>query len=181
MKIITLLETIKTIHEIDWLMYKNHYMMCHIFISVCSQKYHLCRWFAVRNTVPPACKVSVLSKENWPYKRADLTSGHPFYCDIMGCQLIFSQRQSILPIIMASIAIKLWLSPLNYDLYGFKQECRMHLEIFAQLPPNNAIFLIKFGPNAAKLTIQAGISDLEAGFFTNKMSISFGTSQKLTI
>ena len=132
-------------------------------------------------TVPPACKVSVLSKENWPYKRADLTSGHPFYCDIMGYQLIFSQSQSILPIIMASIAIKLWLSPLNYDLYGFKQECRMHLEIFAQLPPNNAIFLIKFGPNAAKLTIQAGISDLEAGFFTNKMSILFGTSQKFTI
>ena len=26
-------------------------------------------------TVAPACKVSVLSKEMWPYKRADLTSG----------------------------------------------------------------------------------------------------------
>ena len=25
-------------------------------------------------TVEPACKVSVLSNENWPYKRADLTS-----------------------------------------------------------------------------------------------------------
>ena len=27
------------------------------------------------NTVEPACKVSVLSNENWPYKRADLISG----------------------------------------------------------------------------------------------------------
>ena len=30
-------------------------------------------------TVAPACKVSVLSNENWPYKRADLTSRHTFY------------------------------------------------------------------------------------------------------
>ena len=30
------------------------------------------------NTVAPACKVSVLSSENWPYKRADLTSRHLF-------------------------------------------------------------------------------------------------------
>ena len=31
-------------------------------------------------TVAPACKVSVLSKENWPYKRprADLIFGHPY-------------------------------------------------------------------------------------------------------
>ena len=27
------------------------------------------------NTVEPVCKVSVLSNENWPYKRADLISG----------------------------------------------------------------------------------------------------------
>ena len=27
------------------------------------------------NTVEPACKVSVLSNENWPYKRVDLISG----------------------------------------------------------------------------------------------------------
>ena len=32
-------------------------------------------------TVAPACKVSVLSTENWPYKRADLTSIQPFYSD----------------------------------------------------------------------------------------------------
>ena len=31
-------------------------------------------------TVAPACKVSVLSKENWPYKRADLTTRQRFYC-----------------------------------------------------------------------------------------------------
>ena len=30
-------------------------------------------------TVAPACKVSVLSNENWPYKRADLTSIHLFW------------------------------------------------------------------------------------------------------
>ena len=53
-----------------------------------------------------------------------------------------------------------------------------NLKIFARLPPNKVIFHIKFGPNATKLTIQAGFSDLEAGFFTNKMSISFGTSPK---
>ena len=33
------------------------------------------------NTVAPACMVSVFSIENWPYKRADLTSIHPFYSD----------------------------------------------------------------------------------------------------
>ena len=27
------------------------------------------------STVEPACKVHVLSKENWPYKRSDLISG----------------------------------------------------------------------------------------------------------
>ena len=27
------------------------------------------------STVAPACKVYVLSKEIWPYKRADLTTG----------------------------------------------------------------------------------------------------------
>ena len=27
------------------------------------------------DTVEPACKVNILSKENWPYKRADLISG----------------------------------------------------------------------------------------------------------
>ena len=32
-------------------------------------------WFPFALAVAPACKVSVLSQENGPYKRADLTSG----------------------------------------------------------------------------------------------------------
>ena len=32
-------------------------------------------WGLYYSTVAPACKVSVLSNENWTYKRADLTSG----------------------------------------------------------------------------------------------------------
>ena len=34
--------------------------------------------FRIGSTVEPACKAYVLSKENWPYKRADLQPGSVF-------------------------------------------------------------------------------------------------------
>ena len=47
--------------------------------------------------------------------------------------------------------------------------------------PYLALLEQKTAENRRKLTIQAGFSDLEVGFFTNKMSIPFGTSQELTL
>ena len=56
-----------------------------------------------------------------------------------------------------------------HTLVDFNLEFGMQLEILAHLPQNNAIYLMWTLTNI--LTIEAGFSDLETGFFTNKMAI----------
>ena len=55
------------------------FLRCHFFGQFQRNHPPFSRGRSNQNTVEPACKVSVLSNENWPYKRADLISGHLFW------------------------------------------------------------------------------------------------------
>ena len=83
----------------------------------------------------PACKVDVLSKENWPYKRADLTSRHPFYSDQGMSMINFPRAVNIRDLFQPLMGKKSWPNPLLLWFMWFETKYRRHLEIFAQLPP----------------------------------------------